>query len=426
MGQDSPIETLETKAQTSNESTIIYIVLLGFLLSYILFFIIPVFLNPEHRMLSESGVPIWHEIGSDIKRIHWYFEAWRFRGVSPNAEGCIYAPLAFLAYAPLQWVDFGTAYFILTTLTILSYVFATFLIPLRILKAHGNESLPLLVLFSVTGAFSYGFQFELERGQFNVIAFFLSLLAVYFYYYSKKYWYLSYLLITLAIQLKIWPLIFLIFLAGNWRNWSYCLARLCAILVFNFGCLFILGTDVFYGFMHTLSQKIGSDFFILTTNHSIASFSGLFPKYGTRFLPMIPSCWLVPLSWFFKVFFVLSAVTCFCAIWWASLKRPKEGMDPTLLLGCVLMACLIPSESIDYKLPVLAAPVLLFFTSLQTSVHLTLKWFRYGIVFVMAFAYSATLYPGAYKPLYLTNNCPLLMIILAGAAICAVLDMKRL
>jgi hypothetical protein len=386
-----------------------FLCLLGLLASYLLFFVTPVFLNSEHRMLSESGVPIWHEVGSDIKRYLTFSEAW-LKGNSPYAGMNIYPPLASIIFVPLLWVDFSTAYFIVTSLTILAYLLAVFLIPLKILRNNDNDALPILVLFSVTGAVSYGFQFELEQGQFNMIIFSLSLSAIYFHFYHKRFWFLSYFLITLAIQLKIYPLIFLFMIAGDWRNWRASLARLLTILLVNFACLFVLGPGVFCDFVAAIRDTVVNPP-VLPTNHSIASFAGLFPKYGERFLPMIPANYLVSLYWFFYILLSALFLLCFAAIWWKSWKNHQYGIDPVLFLGCVLAACLIPSESNDYKLPLLISPVLLFSATLETSGSLSAKSLKLFVGFIIALTYFSTLYSGTHKPLFLSSNCPILIIL---------------
>ena len=57
----------------------------------------------------------------------------------------------------------------------------------------------------VTGLTSHGLQFELERGQFNVVAISLCLLAVYIFHYQVKYRHFGYLLFLVAVQLKVYP-----------------------------------------------------------------------------------------------------------------------------------------------------------------------------------------------------------------------------
>lgn len=411
-------EPLVDRLQTSS---ITYLCLLGFLVSYFLFFIYPVFLNSDHQMFTESVIKPWGFVGSDLKRTLGKCESWWFNGVSPTAIGTSYPPLTYILLVPFLYVNFHTAYIMSTVFTILSYLFVSFLIPLKILKAEGNNSLPLVVLFSVTGAFSYGFQFELERGQFNVIVFFFSLLAIYLYNYSKKYWYISYFVITLAIQLKIYPLIFLIFMVGNWRDWKAAIARLLTMLALNLSCLFILGTKALWDYLGALSRHSFSVFPTLVTNHSIKSFSGLFPKYGERFLPMIPNHYLSFLDWFFQTFLFVVIIICLGIVFWSSFKEHREGIDPTFFLVCTLAACLIPSESNDYKLPLLTAAVLLFLTSLEFRGSPAATVVDWGTALVIALAYSTTLYSPAYRPLYLTNSCPILMIILVTTASYALL-----
>lgn len=60
----------------------------------------------------------------------------------------------------------------------------------------------------VSGIISYGLQFELEQGQFNVFTIFLVVISIYSFHYSKKLKWLSYFIFGVSVNFKISPAVF--------------------------------------------------------------------------------------------------------------------------------------------------------------------------------------------------------------------------
>jgi len=130
--------------------------------------------------------------------------------------------------------------------------------------------------------FSYGFQFELERGQFNLIAFSFVMLAVYLFHAKPRFRPLAYVLLILSIQLKVFPLIFLVMFVDDWTDWHSNIKRFAGIILVNISLLFILGYQVFLDFIMGISKQ-ALEPHVTMTNHSIKVFSELlFKKAGYR------------------------------------------------------------------------------------------------------------------------------------------------
>ena len=110
------------------------------------------------------------------------------------------------------------------------------------------------------------------------------------------------------------------------------------------------------------------------------------------------------------VFLLLFAV-CFLLVWWNAYRRNTPGVDPLLLMACVLGGLIIPSVNHDYTLPLLTAPF-----ALMVSVEYSRKSPRRLPVILLlilsAFVYATTLVPFLRKPIYLQNNFPLLILLL--------------
>ena len=167
-------------------------VLIGFFISYFLFFIRPIFFWSDVMQFFQY-VPAAEAIGNDLNG------ATILRALitnkTPYLPGVLFPPIESLFFAPLLLFEFSQGYKLFTILNIFCYTLMTFLFPLWVTKA--KQVSPLLMLTFVTGLISYGFQFELERGHFNVIAVSLSFLAMWICHSHYRYRYLAYLLFTI-------------------------------------------------------------------------------------------------------------------------------------------------------------------------------------------------------------------------------------
>jgi hypothetical protein len=388
---------------------IVAYVMLCFSVSYLLFFVRPVFFHRYQVMQFIQYVPAITPIGVDLKTMLSNTEAWATTGHTPYIGTNAYPPLATVLFTPLLFLDVSTAYRMVTLITLLSFALSTLLIPLWVSKERNPSS--LLVLLFVTGVFSYGFQFELERGQFNVIAFLLSLLAVYIYHYHHKYRYVGYLLFSISIQLKIFPAIFIVMFVKDWRDWKGNLKRVLAISTCNFAALFILGPQVFNDFLSALKAHTLHPY-VWIGNHSIKSFV-LRNHYGL----------------FAEVMLLAFVGMCILLIMLRAYRQNTVGMNQYLFLACTLGALLIPAASHDYKLSILPAAVAIALHNGSVNRDSQGKClFSILLVAVISVAYSTTLFSYANKPIYLHNNLPALFAMLLALTVLSNIDslVKRL
>lgn len=401
-------------------------ILLGFGASYFLFFIYPIFLHSSNMMQILEYLPRQQNIAGDLKLML------DFSGSLVHDKPFIinfYPPLASLVFVPLLAVSFNTAYVVITILTIACFILGTLCLPSLVARSR-KISAPL-VLFLVTGLTSYGFQFELERGQWNVIAVFLSLLSIWIYHYHHKHRYIAYALFSLSIQLKIYPAIFIVMFIKDWRDWKRNIGRLAGLTLANVALLFVLGPHIFTGFLEALKvQMINPPTSIWIGNHSVSSFaSGFMRKLQVHDLVQDNHSSLIQIS-----LLAIVAASIFL-IMLKSYQDESRGLNRFLLLACTIGALVIPSISHDYKLSILAAPVALFFHQrhLVKSGDHRIKLVIFVLTFVLSFAYSSTLFsyankitsvPGVAYPdlatsFTLGNNLPALIImILVTTAFC--------
>ena len=317
-------------------------VLAGYAVSFWLFFVIPTFLNSAHAMAFFYYVPAMNPIGEDLRQMLSYSNSLFLNKSTPYIGQNLYPPLASVVFIPLLFVKFVDAYYFITLINFLCIILIAYIIPYLI----GNKKISELSMFIFAiSFFAYGVQFEIERGQFNLIAMSLCFVSIYLFYYHPKTRIFSYILFSLSIQLKIYPAIFILLFWDQEENWRNNMNRFVGLGVFNLVLFFSLGFNIFFDFFEAIKAQVSNPY-IWVGNHSIESFAYLQKNNFT---------WLNDL---FPVKFILLAVTIICIllIFITSFSR-SEKINPFLLLGCTIGAAIIPSVSHDYKLAMLVMPI---------------------------------------------------------------------
>ena len=405
-------KTLKWLCETILKTPLLVWALAGFFISYLFFFICPIFFSAPvmqfFKYVQESD-----SIAIDLKWMLSYSNSWFVARQTPYIGNNLYPPLASVLFTPFLALDFSWAYKIVTLVSVFSYIMITFIFPLRISKEKRASALLMLVFIS--GLLSYGFQFELERGQFNVFTVFICFLAIWIYHFHPRYRFLAYILFTLSVQLKIYPFIFIVMFISNWQDWKNNLKRLLILAFSNFALFFILGPYIFVDFVRAILSQILYPF-VWTGNHSIHAFiiffSSITDDHGRA--------WINQNSGLLEIILQCATVVCIFLVMFQCYRQKQNGINPFLLLACTIGALLIPSVSNDYKLSILAAPVAIFLTNNrfweQTNGPLI------HIIFIMLLlifsaAYSSTLFSFTNKPLLLQNNFPALAAMLVVVTI---------
>ena len=391
------------------------LVLLVFIITVIVFFILPVFLNPSHEMQFFNYVPTMNPIGNDFRDAQTILRAWNESGRT-EYSGLIYPPLANIILGVFQNIDLVTGYTLITCLSLACFLLMTLVFPPLLRKKKKITTLQMLLL--ITGLFSYGFQFELERGQFNVITLFFCFLAIWIFHSHPKYRILAYLFLSLAIQLKVYPAIFILLLIDDWRDWKGIIKRFLGLGLFNFALLFVLGLNFFNHFIRLMSGY-GTHPFIWIGNHSIIS-------YVSQFIQLHENFELVDYAKYIQIFLFVVVLSCILLILFWSYRRNKKGVNPYLLLACTIGALIIPSTSHDYTLPLLIPAVIFLFDWFDD--RLNLKPAGIGQLLLMLLLsgfYFITLFPETNKNhLILQNNFPTLLGMLVATTILAFLTFR--
>jgi hypothetical protein len=264
-------------------------------------------------------------------------------------------------------------------------------------------------------------QFELERGQFNIIAFTLCILAIYLFHCHGTFRHLAYLLFSVAVQIKIYPAIFIFMFIKDWRDWKNNLLRFASLGLFNIALLFVLGYTMFLEFFRALVDHLGITL-TFPGNHSIKAYVYNLTNSGFDLFHPATISWLKNNSSLIEALFFAFYFLCLLAQLLKAYKNKERGINPDLLLTYTIGAMILPTVSIDYKLPLLAAPMALALS------HRTMKFMgprkiaAILLVLMLSLAYSMTLFPYIYKPGYLANSFPMLLLILTAITLLSFLD----
>jgi|GEM_PF-621445 len=402
----------------SRPASLLRWVLLGFSIPFLLFYLQPIFFSAPVMQFPQT-VPVLAAIGSDLRVDLHTTLGWFQNGQAPyfNSDEYSYPPLTLVLALPLLLVAPPVAFVIVTLASLGAYVLIVLWLPLRLGRTTSLS--PLLMFIFITGLFAYPLQFELERGQFNLLAIGLCLLAIWIFHTHPRFRYLAYLLFIVAVQLKVYPFIFVLLLVRDWRDWRANLKRLGLLAGLNVAALFVLGPQMALTFIVMISAQINNPY-VWLGNHSIRAFvtevAGFAADHGWT--------WVGQYSGWAQLTLLAVVAGGLGVIIFQTYRRRPTGLNPALFLACSLAAVLIPSVSHDYTLAFLAAPVALFLDepiAVAGPRPRLRRWVLLGLVVLFTAAYASTLFSYTNKPLIIKNNCPALIVMLLAAAALALI-----
>lgn len=362
------------------------VVILAFVLAYVIFFVKPLISNTSGHILVHGPIPSSNVRGVDLRQMISYSRSWYQEGGTPYIGNNLYPPLATVLFVPLAHLDFTTAYACVSLATICSFLVLSLIIPLSFRGQHSNVALITLVAF--IGFSSYGFLFELERGQFNVIATALCFCSIWLYHNHPNLRFLSYAMFTTSVQLKVYPLIFVVMFLRGWKDWRKDTLRIGVLILVNLACCFVLGRDVFDAFVKSLSQQAASPY-VWIGNHSIRSFVSIAMGKGLDRFGMKDWLWLQDHTQAIEFVLLLIAASCFLIIIAIRYIRDKVSPDGYQLLVCTILSMVIPPVSHDYKLPILIGPVAILVANFKMGQFQVSKssLFRLSLFWVFSFSF---------------------------------------
>ncbi len=350
------------------------------------------------RFPTEPSMPVGVDLGMMLAYSRdWWVEGNPFLALNP------YPPLAAVAFAPLAGLPWPLAYGLMTAITLACLVSVALVLPWR--TCPGGDRVAMGLAF-LAGLASYGLRFELRWGQFNVLAVACAAWGLYGFHRwrGRGGRWAAYALFSAAIQLKVYPAIWVLALAKDPRAWKENLRRWIGLGVVNAGLLLAMGPGVARDFLHSLRVQAQAPY-VWAGNHSIQSFA----EWAGH------PAWAPFLAGLFAAGFI--------GIGGLAARRGDRASFAGLVLAGALGAMLLPGVSHDYKLTVFSLALPFFLGSMPPIPRSRRGWVPAAGVAVLSFAYAWTVVPYAARPLAGQNSAPFLL--LAGAALVAVLATGR-
>lgn len=359
------------------------------LLAYLALYLYPTFLEGTSMVYFQNIISNGPIIGGDLNLI-LSFSRELYNNWNPYISTNIYPPLEALIFLPLTTIDFIVAYRLFTVLSVLIFFLGMIVLPYRSYPKQLNYT--VLILLTLIAFTSYGFQFEIEHGQFNLFTMGICLTAIYLFQFTNLRL-LASVLFIIAVHLKIFPLIFIVFFIKRSLFNKKTIAKLIGLCTATVAMLWVLGPTIFRHFVNAYTSRLDQPI-AAVFNHSIASFvqqnqqisliltSGILLSFGLVILPMLTSH--VPMI---------------------------ERLRYVLPLAGIL-ACVIPSVSYDYKLIVLPLTFVYYLSLAQQKNYLQqIIYFCVAVLFVATtFCYTNFTWLAAWNESFI-NKAPILLLI---------------
>lgn len=382
-------------------------VLIGFCAAFGLYFIVPTFLSAYHELRLFSGFPALQPLGADLHEYLNFSKHWVENG-TPYIPPNYYPPFQALFFFRFMQSGPQQSFVYVTVLSLLSFLASVWLYPTLVVRGRQLKALALFGI--ITGLFSYGLWFQLERGQFDLMVMAFCLAGIYLYHHHPRWRWAAYILFVLSVNLKIYPAIFVVCFTTDWRKWVENIRRWGLLVLASVGGFIILGWQVFLDFVRALLDQMNQPSYWWVGNHSINSFLRLVAENWKKTDPNVYALYRPNMRWV-ELVLILIYLVCLFVVLCTAYRREMSAANPYLLLVLTLGTMLIPSTSHDYKLSILVAPMVLLLNAFD--LHRSDKPLLDGVSIVLwvliSFFYSATLFLHADLPELLANNMPILM-----------------
>ncbi|HET9280257.1 MAG TPA: glycosyltransferase 87 family protein, partial [Flavitalea sp.] len=405
-------EILVEKVDAFLNVPVIVWVLTGFLIIFLVYFVRPMFFDSSQKFsYFVDYLPALNPIGNDLNYNTQAITLW-LQGKSPYELGYhFYPPLYHVVFAPILLFGAREKYVLMTGLTLLSFGLLFFLLWRKNASSHG-----VFVFFFLTGLLSYGMQFELERGQFNVLTLLLVITGIWIYHNFPSFRLLAYTLWIIAAHIKLYPGVFLLMFFSHWNNRKENFITLLQLGILNAAAFLILGYKAFQQFVTAVIAESRNPLWVLPAkqpvNHSIDAFIDKLAKNNDSELPAKLADWVSSSGSWLGIILLAVIVLCSVTIIWRTLQNRPNLLHADALMLFILLGFLLPNVSMDYKL-VLLAPGLAVVLANRTLPEL--RWQKVlfiGFTVLMSAAYSLTLVPYQYRSGLLLTAFPMLFTLL--------------
>ena len=275
--------------------------------------------------------------------------------------GSIWPPLTLIvgrAYTLMSWSDAYVVHVVVLIASAAASAFLASALAVRVSSTEGASGVAREVgprqLSIVAGCWlltSYGFLFEIERGNANLVALLLMLLAVWLLVSRPRHLWLCAFCLALAVSFKVYPATLLVLVFWRWG-----LRALLPVTVTNVALLLVAGPANAARFLVNLTSAQTSEGYVWLGNHSAVSFAQTVATATGGPANAIVAC-VVVLS---------------LGLWTATIavlvrRGWSERGGVLAAASCVPVMCVLPTLSHDYKLVVLVFPLSVLFAVLATA-----------------------------------------------------------
>ncbi len=257
----------------------------------------------------------------------------------------IYSPFSRLIFSVFNGLSNVVGYLLITLISVLLYIYSFKDLFLKKWKERGRFPL----IFSLMLAFSflsYGIFFELQRGQWNLIAISLAIISINLFRKDRRV--LSLFLMSISIHLKIYPIILAVFVF-NWKLTRKEVLYFISFLIFNLFLLCILGFDFLRDYID-LILKFSNNPYVWDGNLSIFNFSKVMGKIEL-------------FGYFFSLnnFLLIFTIIPFLTLLFFYVFKNKHIVENHLFFISIILCLVLPSVSHDYKLSLLMYCIISFY-----------------------------------------------------------------
>ena len=394
-------------------------VILGMLPSFIAFLVLPMFFGSRFRFeyitdYLKRLTPIGNDLRLTLDAVQMWLQ-------NHQTTEFVFTPLTNFLFAPFLLLGYPRSFYFVLIATLLSYL--TLGILAVLMSNRRNHS--LVVFIATVSIFSYGLQFEIERGQSHTIALMLVVLAIYIFHKYPDYRFFAYLFFCVSVQLKFYPAVFVVMFVDDWRDWKNTIQRFVALGLANILLLFMYGFTYFSVFYNSMVTDANETFQMIPENHSIRSFvfflfdpeHNLFSGNALR--------WVTDHAGLIENTLYVYFLICFAVVLIDIYLKNARGFNADLLMVCVIGGVVLPSVSHDYSLPLLMAPFAMVLADWYKPGNGRARPLTILVTIIVSLAYSLTLFPIAYKPVFLQNSLPMIFVILIGVALMSITRRSR-
>lgn len=392
------------------EASVLFWIMLGVFPVFLMYYIRPIYFNDQLKFYYPVDyIYQINPIGYDFRLLLYSLESWFLLGKTTEY---VFAPLVLYVFAPFLLIKYPVAYFVITILTIIGFMVTAWLGARIVGKTHHTV---VVFVFTLT-FFSYGLQFELERGQTYTLAFLPAFWSLYIFYKHRRLRWLAYLLFCISVQMKFSPILLTVLFVDNWREWKSNLIRFAGLALSNVLLLFLMGFSYASAFFSHMGQRLDIAE-VWMANHSIKSFTAQLPKMGIAKLGNEAVEWAANHAASIEYFLYGCFLFGLAVILYRTWQRSPRGLPADLLLVCIIGTLILPSVNHDYTLPIVTAPFILAVIAWRERTYPWPALVTGFLIAIASAAYAIILLPAVAKPAYFDNALAPLFIILGVATL---------